>query len=146
MAGRPTILQRIQAKIVKVPGPLRSKCWLWMGATCGPGYAQIKLAVRGGRRTAMVHRWMYEHYVEPIPRGLEIDHLCCTKACVNPRHVEPVTHRENIRRYHHTFTACPRGHDYTEANTRITPQGTRRCRACQRIGQRQWHARHRKAG
>jgi hypothetical protein len=46
------------------------------------------------------HRWAYEHFVGPIPEGLEIDHGCFVHACVNPGHLEPVTHQENVRRRH----------------------------------------------
>ncbi len=52
-----------------------------------------------GRRV-LTHRVMYEHWVGPIEVGLELDHLCRTKACCNPDHLEPVTRSENLLRYH----------------------------------------------
>ena len=79
----------------------------------------------------MAHRWAYEDKVGPIPEGLDIDHLCRVRACVNPGHLEPVTRAENIRRAAAAKNACPAGHAYTEDNTYIRP-GTvhRRCREC----------------
>lgn len=69
-------------------------CWLWTGTKADTGYGQ--LSVKG--RPYSVHRLAYSVLVEPIPSGLEIDHLCCNRACFNPLHLEPVTHIENVRR------------------------------------------------
>lgn len=68
-------------------------CWLWRGAkTNGYGFVQRK------RKRTTAHRWVWEHINGPVPRGLEIDHLCHVRACVNPDHLEPVTHQENALR------------------------------------------------
>lgn len=70
----------------------------------------------------------------PIPEGLVIDHLCRDLLCVNPGHLEPVTQKENVRRGvgHGAETHCPQGHEYTEANTRVSKKNKRYCRACGR--------------
>jgi len=108
------------ARIVRVDG-----CWLWTGYINPNGYAMF------GRRWA--HRVAYEFFVGPIPEGLELDHLCRVPACVNPAHLEAVTHRENMRRAPATNrTVCPGGHPYDESNTHITKAGKRHCRACDR--------------
>lgn len=70
-----------------------------------------------GKRV-MVHRAVYEALVGPIPQGLEIDHLCRNRACYNPRHLEPVSHLENVRRGAKVVAnknSCPKGHPYPES-------------------------------
>ena len=69
-------------------------CWLWRGKCLASGYGY--LSVEG--QTTFAHRVSYEYHVGPIPEGLHIDHLCRVRNCVNPEHLEPVTHKENHRR------------------------------------------------
>ena len=69
-------------------------CHVWTGPADRFGYGLIW--IDGQLRAA--HRVSYEHFVGPIPNGLEIDHLCRVPACVNPKHLEPVTHQENVLR------------------------------------------------
>jgi hypothetical protein len=71
-----------------------SGCWLWRGRLSGGGYGQFKVA----GREAMAHRYAYELLVGAIPDGREIDHLCRVRACVNPAHLEAVTHSTNVSR------------------------------------------------
>ena len=116
-------------------------CWTWIGAKDSHGYGQLGI---GGRRSnggylAVAHRWSYEHFVGPIPDGMDIDHLCHNESdcpggytcrhhsCVNPTHLEPVTHAENVRRGRWDprkaragvpkKTHCPAGHAYETATT-----------------------------
>ena len=69
-------------------------CWLWLGKLNSYGYG---ITSRGGRGL-MAHRVAYEQRVGPIPPALVLDHLCRTRACCNPQHLEPVTIGENVRR------------------------------------------------
>jgi hypothetical protein len=113
---------------------------LWLGATNGNGYG---VTSRGGRGTRVyVHRLAWELERGPIPDGLEIDHLCEVRGCVNVRHMALVTHRENNRRsrfvpstMNANKTHCPAGHPYDDANTYRPPgaPASRMCRACMAI-------------
>jgi len=109
-------------------------CLIWDGPINPNGYGRTQV----GGKTQMAHRAAWEQVHGPIPEGLEIDHLCRVRACVNPDHLEAVTHVVNVRRGlgNQTKTHCPQGHAYDEANTRITPAGRRSCRACNRERQR----------
>lgn len=69
-------------------------CHVWMGAVSDRGYGNFWLH----GRTVLAHRQAFEWAVGPIPPGLELDHLCRVTRCVNPAHLEVVTHAENNRR------------------------------------------------
>jgi hypothetical protein len=110
-----------------------SGCWLWLGKTTN-GYGYIRVE----QRLVTTHRFAYELLVGPIPAGLELDHLCRTRHCCNPMHLEPVTKTENIRRgdsaagLNARKTHCPSGHEYSAENTYRSPAGARYCRECSR--------------
>lgn len=79
----------------------------------------------------------YEMYVGPIPEGMQLDHLCRVRHCVNPAHLEVVTQQENMRRVAVLTTHCPRGHEYNEENTYVYTHHEhgwtmRFCRVCGR--------------
>lgn len=121
---------------------VESGCWLWTGSKMNNGYGQVGV---GGRLFA-AHRFAYQELVGEIPKGLDLDHLCKNKACVNPEHMEPVTRSVNLSRrdpflYHNERkTHCPSGHEYAGDNLYIHPTGRRCCRACARI--RAWEKRN----
>lgn len=115
-------------------------CWLWQAQITSLGYGRIRV----GTQPCYAHRVSYELHRGQIPEGLEIDHLCRVRRCVNPDHLELVTRLENVRRgtrggmgaINAAKTHCPKGHPYDEANTayRRKPSGavSRRCRTCER--------------
>ncbi len=118
-----------------------SECWLWTAARYPNGYGTIRIDGTPGRMVS-AHRLAYEKLIGPIPEGLEIDHLCRQRSCVNPAHLEPVTHAENVRRMGAAITHCKRGHEFTPENTR-RHEGRRRCRACLLASGRADHAKFR---
>ena len=70
-------------------------CWLWLGAKNRDGYGLTRPT---GDKLRMAHRVVYELIVGPIPEGMELDHLCYVRPCVNPEHMEPVTQLVNLHR------------------------------------------------
>ena len=122
-------------------------CWRWIGyihPTTGYGMFTVK-----GVGTRPAHRWLYEELVGPIPGGMDLDHLCRNRWCVNPDCLEPVTRRENIMRGDgpratrdraQRLTSCRNGHEFDEANTAYDRSGHRTCRACKREAARKWRA------
>lgn len=124
-----TVLDRFMSH-VKI---LDNGCWLWTGALKN-GYGNFQL----NGKQIMHPRAAWTIQRGPIPKGLEPDHLCRFRACVNCDHMELVTHRENCRRgeagkHLRDRTHCPYGHPYSGDNLHIKPTGARRCRECQRI-------------
>jgi len=110
---------------------METPCIIWWGRIDPDGYGRVP----GGYSA---HRVVYESSVGPIPEGHEIDHLCNNRACVNPLHLEPVTHEENTRRAKERRGYCQWGHELTADNTYVTPKGYRNCRECIRWSQRKY--------
>jgi len=125
-----------------IPEP-NSGCWLWTGATRSNGYGYIRQYVAHVRTSdVQAHRFMYERHVGPIPKGLSLDHLCRVLQCVNPSHLEPVSHRVNVLRgigptaRNAQKTYCPQGHPF-----QLTGQQTRRwCPECFSARRAAWRA------
>jgi hypothetical protein len=127
-SGRPTDEERFWAKVDK-RGP--DECWPWKGAKKPSGHGVF----RYNGRNVGAYRVSYELLVGATPDGYQIDHLCRNPSCVNPAHLQPVTHHENLERagvygVHRRF--CKWGHEYTPENTYVDPKGMRFCRACRR--------------
>ncbi len=118
-----------------VDGDGIEQCWLWTGTKSHDGYGAF--ALDANHRGYRAHRYAYEQMVAPIPAGLQLDHLCRVRACVNPWHLEPVTQLVNVRRgARPAQTHCVHGHEFTPANTYEYRRGvrvTRICRECNRL-------------
>ena len=110
-------------------------CWLWTGGKSVGGYGVIMICGKNKR----AHRVSYEAFAGPIPEGLELDHLCRNRACVNPAHLEPVTGLVNIRRgngfaaRNARKTRCIHGHSDWHSYVRRDDGLLRReCMTCKR--------------
>lgn len=133
LKGRPTPADRFWPKVNKngpVPEsrPDLGPCWLWLARLNNKGYGEFSF----DGRPQCAHRISFRLVVGAIPDGLELDHLCRIPACVNPAHLEPVTHQENIRRGlpAQLSAACPKGHALVEPNLYVSRRGARTCRQC----------------
>lgn len=103
-------------------------CWLWERGMTTAGYGITRLT----GKLEYAHRISYEAFVGPIPSDCEIDHKCRQRGCVNPAHLEAVTHHENVKRGGAATRSrrpfCGRGHSFEDAY--IRPNGSRVCRSC----------------
>jgi hypothetical protein len=112
-------------------------CWLWTAGKSN-GYGRY----RSGGFVHLAHRYAYIQAHGNLDSSTPLDHLCRVSACVNPSHLEPVTHAENIRRGiwgqgRPPALFCKRGHEFTQANSFFRRDGRgKQCRACIRARER----------
>jgi len=142
LKGEPTGLRFMRKTKLSKTG-----CWLWCGYKDGKGYGVFG---KDPGKPIKAHRFSYENFKGKIPEGLQLDHVCRVRCCVNPSHLEPVTNRENVIRgiaARPAQTHCRSGgHELTRENTYINPRGHRECRICRgEAAQRQIQKRHKNA-
>lgn len=138
---RRTPIERMLARVTYAPGPMDTRCWI-CDLSGDNGYTSIRVEYR----LVKAHRFSYEYFVGPVPEGLDLDHLCRNRACVNPDHLEPVTRRINLLRGEnpawvtHRTNICRRGHSMADA----LPHGKwRTCRTCANIRHAERYLRNR---
>lgn len=129
----PPLEERLWSRVEKT-----RTCWLWTGYCIPTGYGKMRA---NDGRLLYVHRIAYELLIGPIPDGMTLDHVaergCRHRNCVNPDHLEPVTHAENVLRGRSPSalwaarTHCNYGHEFTPENTYMN-RGARVCRTCTR--------------
>ena len=148
------LMQRLVAKAEPAPAPdwMDTPCLVWQGkAQVSSGYGAV--SVLGN--VMHVSRASYLSQVGPIGvdengRTLDVYVLCANKRCINPDHLEAITHAEARARQHAYRTHCNHGHELTEENTYLHPAGSRgkspvrTCRECGRQDSRTYAAKQRK--
>jgi hypothetical protein len=145
--GRRDVMERFIEKVV----PQANGCWLWTGSVTAQGYGSFWFG-RDGFRQVRANKAAYLLFRGPLPVGMQTDHLCKTPRCVNPDHLEAVTHAENMRRerrplaptsaplgtrnlgrHNDRKTHCWRGHPFSPENTTRPSRGGRECRSCRAL-------------
>jgi hypothetical protein len=112
-----------------------SGCWEWQRGRTNIGYGQVWFR----NKVEKAHRASFMLAKGDIPKDREIDHLCFTRACINPDHLRLVTHKENCRSTRKAKSLfCKRGHEYTEKTLFMTKKETRVCKVCRYENVRRW--------
>jgi hypothetical protein len=130
--GDPRLNERFWIKV----SVSASGCWKWTAQINHAGYGRFWT----NGRMVRAHRFSYTALVREVPIGMVLDHLCKTRSCVRPDHMEPVTQKVNVQRGDRwaglSRTHCSAGHLYDAANTLVESNGRRRCRTCNRLRHR----------
>lgn len=119
-----------------------SPCWEWIASKSIQGYGNIRI----NKQLVRTHRFIYEYYHGTICPDLQINHKCKNKKCCNLLHLEQVNAQQNCnysrkeyllglkKRIHRNSkkTHCMHGHEFTEENTHMRTDSTRRCKICHR--------------
>jgi hypothetical protein len=140
--GEPRLPEHFWSKVVV---DCETGCWTWIAAKAN-GYGRFTIGSRPTKdsRQTGAHRLAYITLVAPVARELDLDHLCRRPACVNPAHLEPVTHAENVRRGRGREAAiamhaakmrthCVNGHAISEYRSIQKGTGARVCLGCSRM-------------
>lgn len=132
MGGSVKILTDLERFMLKVEIEPITKCWLWTASKNPEGYGWFGY---GDHYSKLAHRWIWEYFNGPIPKGIQLDHKCRVRRCVNYiDHLEPVTNRENVlRSLPFLKRECKRGHKLELVGKRW------RCRQCKNRHERKYY-------
>lgn len=111
-------------------------CWEWQACIDDGGYGRFNL-----EGIHYAHTASYYLFVGTVPEGKEIDHLCRRRHCVNPLHLQAVTHKINMARMAEIKATCKNDHVFTPENTFAMKSG-RGCKTCRYQKIKEWRARH----
>ena len=132
------IPRNIESRIERIP---ESGCWIWRGSLCKYGYGRMEI----NHKKLMVHRVVYEMSRGPIPDGLQLDHLCRVRCCINPDHLEVVTSQQNTLRgkspaaLNAKKTHCPHGHLLDRIAKGYSSKFRRICSTCNKKYLKNYH-------
>lgn len=108
-------------------------CWLWQAHKDGCGYGWCST----GGKQLKTHRYVYFLLNTNVSKKFLVLHKCDKPGCCNPSHLFHGTHTDNMRdmiskgrKFETLKTHCKHGHEFTEYNTYIAPNKTRKCRTC----------------
>jgi len=119
-------------------------CWIWQGYKDRLGYGRVQYK----NKKWLAHRLAYTMFVGAVPENKDLDHLCRNPSCVNPQHLEPVSHRTNVLRgasplaRYALLTQCSKGHELSGDNLRIRIRPGnigRECIQCNKDRLKAWH-------
>jgi len=131
-----TSLEEYKTRFYSKTMELESGCIEWQAGINKDGYGSFGM----NYKTRRAHKLAYEWEVGPVPEGLQLDHLCRRRSCVNVNHLEPVTCAENLRRgaadrrAEKAKTRCHCGSKWT-----LDPRGVMKCIACKNAYGRRYH-------
>lgn len=95
--------ERVLARVRHADG-----CWVFTGSTLKAGHGRVMTGSNhdGTRRPQLAHRVVYEALIGPIPEGFDLHHRCRQPACVNPEHLELLSHVDHQREHHFYGETC----------------------------------------
>ncbi len=122
--NRGPAINRFLDKSITMP----NGCWLWTGSAAGRCGSFMEDYFYWH-----AHRWSYTYFIGEIPDGFVVHHKCKERFCVNPYHLETMSHADHQTLHVGNKTHCKRGHEFTEENTRLGVKNdlaTRQCITC----------------